>query len=79
MADQRGERVAMHILVSKKARDGLNQFAAELGITLTALAEVFGQMMLRGEFNVNDYPELIERVPQAKQIDSERRRRGEPA
>jgi hypothetical protein len=36
-------------------------------------------MMLRGEFNVNDYPELIERVPQAKQIDSERRRRGEPA
>lgn len=79
MAEQRDERVAMHILVSKEARDGLNQFAAALGVSLTALAEVVGTIIYSGEFDPNDWRRLIDEIsPQAREVDAERRRR-EPA
>jgi hypothetical protein len=78
MAEQRDERVAMHILVSREARDGLNQFAADMGVSLTALAEVVGRIIHDGGFNPDDWTHLIAEItPSAKQVDAERRRRGE--
>lgn len=74
MADK---RYAMNVRLTQESKDHWELFAAELGVTVTALLEVAGQLLqdvnFREHWKVD--PKFQEMVDRARTIDNERRKR----
>ena len=71
------ERSVISARVSPESKDGWELWAAENGVTLSALLEVIGRSLLdpiaRGHWRSDDL--TLDLVEQARQVDNERRKR----
>lgn len=73
--DDSHELVAMNVRLTAAARDGLNDYAARNGATLTGLMEALGQWAAENDSGRPTNAEWRELAAYARALDAGRRRR----
>ena len=70
------ERLALHAYLEPETHEAWNDWALEIGVSVTAILEALGRTIREHPEDWNRWTNGLQITRQARRIDAERRRRG---